>query len=182
MNNETAYIYHLVFRFIILLLKMMLRRTMHCWSIYIWASQINCLCAGILGQIVHLAYETTSAPDHVDPSQLSSNVSTAVVESMTLIMDASHLGSVQDLSLATVIEHHFRQTDDNMVWYLLFTIFVSYGMLPLPLRWALFVGAGTSLVHLAFSVASFVMVSSDPFLETLKQSIDNLKLRLVIPY
>ncbi|CAL4069359.1 unnamed protein product, partial [Meganyctiphanes norvegica] len=38
---------------------------------------------------------------------------------------------------------------ENMVWYLLFTVFVTYSMLPLPLHWGLIAGVTTAVLHLA---------------------------------
>lgn len=133
--------------------------------------------SGILGQIVFLLHEINSQPDGslsphtiTTPSPLegydgniSNPLSEGVLRSTSLQM-AGHLAAVRELSLSTVAAGYnphqgsFVMASDNMVWYLLFIVFVSYGMLPLPLRWALLVGVGTSLLHLVLSVASFVLV------------------------
>lgn len=37
---------------------------------------------------------------------------------------------------------------EDLVWYLLFTIFVPYAMLPLPLRWCMIAGCMSSVGHI----------------------------------
>lgn len=37
---------------------------------------------------------------------------------------------------------------EDLVWFVLFTIFVPYAMLPLPLRWCMTAGAISSLGHI----------------------------------
>uniref|UniRef100_A0A1B6EMX3 adenylate cyclase n=1 Tax=Cuerna arida TaxID=1464854 RepID=A0A1B6EMX3_9HEMI len=40
---------------------------------------------------------------------------------------------------------------EYLVWYVLFIVFVTYGMLPLPLRWSMIAGCTTALVHVIIS-------------------------------
>ncbi|CAL4154287.1 unnamed protein product, partial [Meganyctiphanes norvegica] len=47
-----------------------------------------------------------------------------------------------------------RSGQENTMWYLLFTVFVTYAMLPLPLRWGLAGGVVSTLVHLAATTAT----------------------------
>lgn len=37
---------------------------------------------------------------------------------------------------------------EYLVWYVLFIIFVTYAMLPLPLRWSIAAGTVTSVLHI----------------------------------
>ena len=37
---------------------------------------------------------------------------------------------------------------EDLVWYVLFIIFVPYAMLPLPLRWCMIAGCISSLTHI----------------------------------
>lgn len=38
-------------------------------------------------------------------------------------------------------------SSEHLVWYVLFIVFVTYGMLPLPLRWSMIAGFTTAFVH-----------------------------------
>ncbi|XP_050727539.1 adenylyl cyclase 78C-like isoform X3 [Eriocheir sinensis] len=44
---------------------------------------------------------------------------------------------------------------ENMVWYLLFIVFVTYSMLPLPLRWGILAGSLTALCHLVLTFVCY---------------------------
>ncbi|XP_047494955.1 adenylyl cyclase 78C-like [Penaeus chinensis] len=41
---------------------------------------------------------------------------------------------------------------ENYMWYLLFIVFVTYSMLPLPLRWGMLAGSLTALIHLIITL------------------------------
>lgn len=43
-------------------------------------------------------------------------------------------------------------TTTNLVWYVLFTIFAPYSMLPLPLKWCIFGGSLTALGHVLYLI------------------------------
>lgn len=49
---------------------------------------------------------------------------------------------------------------DNLVWYVLFIIFVPYAMLPLPLKWCMIAGTVSAACHLV--VISILKFQSDP--------------------
>ena len=94
---------------------------------------------GLLGQISSLLIQLESSKSSLELRNLSS------------------LSSMRDLSLSTSARE-MRLSTDNMVWYLLFALFVTYSMLPLPLRWALGVGLSTSFLHLGLTTSSYILV------------------------
>ena len=52
---------------------------------------------------------------------------------------------------------------EHMVWYVLFIIFATYAMLPLPLRWSLGAAASTALLQLvAFAVIQHLLPDGHP--------------------
>lgn len=43
-------------------------------------------------------------------------------------------------------------SDDYLVWYILFIVFVPYAMLPLPLRWCMMAGATSGCSHILVTI------------------------------
>ncbi|XP_042869482.1 adenylyl cyclase 78C-like isoform X2 [Penaeus japonicus] len=64
---------------------------------------------------------------------------------------------------------------ENYMWYLLFIVFVTYSMLPLPLRWGMLAGSLTALIHL---IITLVMINTDP----IKTVLANLTLYFAINF
>ncbi|KAJ8871131.1 hypothetical protein PR048_027435 [Dryococelus australis] len=57
-------------------------------------------------------------------------------------------------------------TYQYQVWYVLFIVFVTYAMLPLPLRWCMILGIATALIHIIISVVNMYIsqvVSAAPY-------------------
>ncbi|XP_045130621.1 adenylyl cyclase 78C-like isoform X3 [Portunus trituberculatus] len=50
---------------------------------------------------------------------------------------------------------------ENMMWYLLFIVFVTYSMLPLPLRWGILAGSLTALCHLVLTFILYYKTDKD---------------------
>jgi adenylate cyclase 8 len=48
---------------------------------------------------------------------------------------------------------------EYLVWYVLFIVFVTYAILPLPLRWSIATGALTSTLHLI--ITAYAKLSQD---------------------
>ncbi|KRT86756.1 Adenylate and Guanylate cyclase, partial [Oryctes borbonicus] len=47
-------------------------------------------------------------------------------------------------------------TKEDLVWYVLFAVFVPYAMLPLPLRWCMIAGSLSALFHITMIIAIFI--------------------------
>lgn len=47
-----------------------------------------------------------------------------------------------------VWESYGQGSREYLVWYVLFIVFVTYAMLPLPLRWCILAGCSTALLHI----------------------------------
>lgn len=47
-----------------------------------------------------------------------------------------------------VWESYGHGSREYLVWYVLFIVFVTYAMLPLPLRWCILAGCSTALLHI----------------------------------
>lgn len=45
--------------------------------------------------------------------------------------------------------------NENQMWYLLFIVFVTYSMLPLPLLWGILAGSFTALAHLILTLVIY---------------------------
>ncbi|XP_064090031.1 adenylyl cyclase 78C-like isoform X2 [Macrobrachium nipponense] len=65
--------------------------------------------------------------------------------SQSLLHTISHRDESQDV----------KPSNENQVWYLLFIVFVTYSMLPLPLRWGILAGCITSMIHLILTFITF---------------------------
>lgn len=50
---------------------------------------------------------------------------------------------------------------EELVWYILFTVFVPYAMLPLPLRWCMISGCVSSISHITITVIKLIKGSSN---------------------
>lgn len=50
---------------------------------------------------------------------------------------------------------------EDLVWYVLFTIFVPYAMLPLPLRWCMIAGVLSSMTHIVVISFEIYELSQD---------------------
>ncbi|XP_034943359.1 adenylyl cyclase 78C isoform X2 [Chelonus insularis] len=46
------------------------------------------------------------------------------------------------------------QSQQRIMWYILFVVYAPYAMLPLPLRWCVIAGSGTAFVHMTMIIAS----------------------------
>ncbi|XP_071529549.1 adenylate cyclase type 8-like [Panulirus ornatus] len=67
---------------------------------------------------------------------------------------------------------------ENQVWYLLFIVFVTYSMLPLPLRWCILAGSFTALAHLMLTFIIFYQ----PEAELLVPVLANTSLYIAINF
>jgi len=47
-----------------------------------------------------------------------------------------------------VWESYGQGSREYLVWYVLFIVFVTYAMLPLPLKWCILAGCSTALLHI----------------------------------
>lgn len=44
----------------------------------------------------------------------------------------------------------------DIVWYILFMLFVPYAMLPLPLKWCMMAGTISSLIHIVMTIIELI--------------------------
>ncbi|KAL4084911.1 hypothetical protein QTP88_027779 [Uroleucon formosanum] len=51
-----------------------------------------------------------------------------------------------------VWESYGQGSREYLVWYVLFIVFVTYAMLPLPLRWCILAGCSTALLHILITI------------------------------
>ncbi|XP_063224161.1 adenylyl cyclase 78C [Bacillus rossius redtenbacheri] len=75
-------------------------------------------------------------------------------------------------------------TFQYQVWYVLFIVFVTYAMLPLPLRWCMILGVATAVIHIIISVVNMFinqMVSMD-VTSNLYQPIANSTLYIAVNF
>lgn len=77
---------------------------------------------------------------------------------------------------------------EYLVWYILFTLFVPYAMLPLPLKWCMIGGTITAITHIAvttlanFHKSKFLATYPDDSSCVVKQMIANSLLYLAINF
>jgi len=72
---------------------------------------------------------------------------------------------------------------EYLVWYILFTLFVPYAMLPLPLKWCMIGGTITAITHIIITTfAKFQMTQSGGTSCVLKQMLANTLLYLAINF
>lgn len=85
---------------------------------------------------------TLGSSVHLDPLEHSKLALEEVDAFQIIINNIMHLGFLaQSLGFATTT---------NLVWYILFTIFAPYSMLPLPLKWCICGGSLTAVGHLLY--------------------------------
>lgn len=58
---------------------------------------------------------------------------------------------------------------EYLVWYVLFIIFVTYSMLPLPLRWSITSGSVTSILHVIITMTVLLQAGEVGFYMKLSQ-------------
>lgn len=58
----------------------------------------------------------------------------------------------------------FSEKENELVWYVLFIIFVPYAMLPLPLRWCMIFGCLSALCHIIILIVDGVTKNVKYFL------------------
>ena len=76
---------------------------------------------------------------------------------------------------------------EYLVWYILFTLFVPYAMLPLPLKWCMIGGTITALTHLIITTfAKYEQTQmAEPCIDSLcviKQTVANALLYVAINF
>lgn len=76
---------------------------------------------------------------------------------------------------------------EYLVWYILFTLFVPYAMLPLPLKWCMIGGTVTAITHIIITtIAKFQQTKiEDPCIDSscvVKQMVANTLLYVAINF
>nr|CAD7394066.1 unnamed protein product [Timema cristinae] len=72
-------------------------------------------------------------------------------------------------------------TSQYQIWYVLFIVFVTYAMLPLPLRWCMILGCATGLIHLTI-IATKMHIGETSIKETVYIPIANGILYLAVNF
>lgn len=63
---------------------------------------------------------------------------------------------------------------EDLVWYILFIIFVPYAMLPLPLKWCMIAGSVSAICHL--TVISIIKLQAKKFVSVKITNLDDFHL------
>lgn len=84
-----------------------------------------------------------------------------------------------------VWESYGQGSREYLVWYVLFIVFVTYAMLPLPLRWCILAGCSTALLHIL--ITSYTKSSKEKVTITLRYktvlgAAENARFVLIIVY
>lgn len=98
------------------------------WNQYAWLVEMFCQQLFALGRRIYL-----DSPEHS--------------KYMLVISKSSFMTFYFEMHLGFLAESLGFATTTNLVWYVLFTIFAPYSMLPLPLMWCAIGGILTGLLH-----------------------------------